>query len=70
MIKITVNNGGKVTEVDSIAYLLIAYEEGAPRYGAISLMGGDFDDEMYALLKRDFKEIVEDEEDEDEDEEK
>ena len=61
MIHITVNNDGKVTEVDAIAYLLIAFEEAAPRYGSISLMQGDFDDEMLDNLKRDFKECVEEE---------
>lgn len=68
MITITVNNDGKVTEVNALAFLLIAYEEAAPRYGSISLMGGDFDDEMLDNLKIDFDDILYDEgKDEDED---
>ena len=59
MIKITVDNNGKVTEVNSAAFLLIAFEEGAPRYGSVSLMDGDFDAEMIETLKGDFQDIVE-----------
>ena len=69
MITITVNNDGKVMEVNALAFLLIAYEEAAPRYGSISLMGGDFDNEMLDNLKIDFDDILYDE-DKDEDEDK
>lgn len=65
MIKITINDNGKIKEVDSSAFLLIAFEEGAPRYGSISLMRGDFDEEMIDSLKHDFGALVEGEDSED-----
>jgi len=65
MIKVTVNDNGKIIETDCTAFLLIAFEEGAPRYGSTSFMRGDFDEEMIDTLKHDFRAIVDGEEDED-----
>lgn len=65
MVKVTVNDNGKITETDAIAYIVIAFEDGAPRYGSTSMIGGDFDEDMLEYAKQDFKAMVEDEESED-----